>query len=240
MARAFNRVPAHLGIIMDGNGRWAKRQGLSRIEGHKKGAERARELVRILPDYGIKAATLYTFSLENWQRPEKETGLLMKLLATYLKRDMHELVEEGVRFRAIGETWRLPPDILNLVKKTEELTAGNDRVTLLTALSYGGRNEIVRAARRAIDSGMHPEELTEESFEGLLDTAGVPDPDLIIRTSGEKRLSNFLPWQAAYSEFYFTQTLWPDFDRTQLESALEEYEKRDRRFGAVKEEDTVA
>jgi len=233
MARTFSAVPEHIGVIMDGNGRWAKQRGLPRIEGHRRGGERARELIRMLPEYGVRAVTLYTFSLENWQRPEKEINMLMSMLERYIKRDMYELVKEGVRFRAIGETWRLTESIQELVRKTEELTAGNDKLTVVTALSYGGRNEIVRAARKAIESAMRPEEVTEQSFEGLLDTAGISYPDLIIRTSGEIRLSNFLPWQAAYSEFYFTDTLWPDFDRSELELALAEYEVRDRRFGAV-------
>jgi undecaprenyl diphosphate synthase len=237
MARVFKRVPGHIGIIMDGNGRWARQRGLPRIEGHRRGAERARELLRLLPEYGVGNVTLYTFSLENWQRPEKEIKMLMSMLERYLKKDMYELQDEGVRFKAIGETWRLPQSTQDIIHKTEELTAGNERLTVVTALSYGGRNEIVRAASKAIASGMGPKDLTEESFAGLLDTAGISDPDLIIRTSGEIRLSNFLPWQTAYSEFYFTETLWPDFERTELEKALSEYEGRDRRFGAVEDKE---
>ena len=237
MARAFARVPGHIGVIMDGNGRWARQKGMPRIEGHRRGGERAREIIRMLPEYGVRAVTLYTFSLENWQRPKREISMLMSMLERYLKRDMHELVEEGVRFKAIGETWRLTDSIQELIRKTGELTAGNDKLTVVTALSYGGRNEIVRAVRKAIESGMSPEDVTEESFEGLLDTAEITHPDLIIRTSGEIRLSNFLPWQTAYSEFYFTNTLWPDFDRQELELALAEYERRDRRFGAVSDKE---
>ena len=161
----------------------------------------------------------------------------MNMLERYLKKDMNDLLEEGVRFKAIGEIWRLPQSTQDLIRKTEELTADNDRLTLVTALSYGGRNEIVRAARKAIASGMSTKDLTEESFGELLDTAGLPDPDLIIRTSGEVRLSNFLPWQTAYSEFYFTETLWPDFDRAELEKALAEYQGRERRFGALEDKE---
>jgi len=237
MAAVFERVPLHVGVIMDGNGRWARQKGLPRIEGHRRGGDRARELLRLLPEYGVRTVTLYTFSLENWQRPEKEIKMLMNMLERYLKKDMHELVKEGVRFKAIGETWRLPESTQEIVRKTEEATAANERLTVVTALSYGGRNEIVRAARKAMASGMGTKDLTEESFAQLLDTAGMSDPDLIIRTSGEKRLSNFLPWQTAYSEFYFTETLWPDFDRAELERALEEYQRRDRRFGALNDKE---
>ena len=237
MAAVFERVPGHVGVIMDGNGRWARQRGLPRIEGHRRGGERARELLRLLPEYGVRAVTLYTFSLENWQRPEKEIKMLMSMLERYLKKDMHDLVKEGVRFKAIGETWRLPDSTQEIVRKTEELTADNDRLTVVTALSYGGRNEIVRAARKAIASGMSTKDLTEETFSELLDTAGLPDPDLIIRTSGEIRLSNFLPWQTAYSEFYFTETLWPDFDRAELEKAFAEYQGRERRFGTLEDKE---
>lgn len=237
MPREFARTPGHVGIIMDGNGRWARQKGLPRIEGHRRGAERAREIIRMLPEYGVHTVTLYTFSLENWQRPSREVDMLFKLLERHLKSDMQELVDEGVNFRAIGETWRLPKSTQDLINRTSELTSGNDKLTLVTALSYGGRNEIVRAARKAIASGMDPADLNEETFSALLDTDGIAEPDLIIRSSGEIRLSNFLPWQAAYAEFYFTETHWPDFDRAALEDALAEYEGRDRRFGAVDEKE---
>jgi undecaprenyl diphosphate synthase len=218
---------------MDGNGRWAKKRGLPRIEGHRKGAEQARQIIRDADSLGIKFVTLYTFSMENWQRPKKEVGLLMKLLESYMKKELSTLMEENVKFRAIGETWMLPDYIQNLIKTYEETTAGNTGLTLVTALSYGGRNEVVRAARKAITSGMKPEELTEEGLDSFMDTAGIPHPDLVIRTSGEMRLSNFLIWQAAYSEFYFTETHWPDFDKAELVKAVEEYQRRERRFGAV-------
>ncbi len=226
-------IPNHVGFIMDGNGRWARKRGLPRIEGHRKGAERARQIIRDADSLGIKAVTLYTFSMENWHRPKKEVGLLMKLLGGYLKRELSTLMEENVRFKAIGETWRLPDYIQELIRTYEETTANNTGLTLVTAMSYGGRNEIIRAVRKAIRSGMKEDEITEESFESLLDTSGVPHPDLIIRTSGEMRLSNFLPWQSAYSELYFTPTLWPDFTKEELEKAIAEYRHRERRFGSI-------
>ncbi len=226
-------IPKHVGFIMDGNGRWANQRGLPRIEGHRKGAERARQIIREADSLGIKAVTLYTFSMENWHRPKKEVGLLMKLLGSYLKKELSTLMEENVRFKAIGETWRLPDYIQDLIRTYEETTEKNTGLTLVTAMSYGGRNEIIRAVRKAISSGMKEDEITEESFDGLLDTSGVPHPDLIIRTSGEMRISNFLPWQSAYSELYFTPVLWPDFTKEELEKAIEEYRHRERRFGSI-------
>jgi undecaprenyl diphosphate synthase len=227
------RIPAHVAIIMDGNGRWAKQRGLPRVEGHRRGAERAKETVRAASGLGVRVLTLYTFSLENWARPEQEVTLLMRLLERYLQSELDELAAEGVRFRAIGETWRLPEHIRALVARAEATTRDNTGITLVTALSYGGRNEIIRAARKALALGLAPEELTEERFAELLDTADIPPPDLIIRTSGEQRLSNFLPWQSAYAELYFTETHWPEFDREELKRALESYSARERRFGAL-------
>ncbi len=226
-------VPTHVGFIMDGNGRWARQRRLPRIEGHRRGAERARQIIRDADSLGIKAITLYTFSMENWHRPKKEVALLMKLLEGYLKKELSTLMEENVRFKAIGETWRLPDYLRDLIQTYEETTAGNTGLTLVTALSYGGRNEIIRAVRKAIESGMAADDVTEESFDALMDTAGVPHPDLIIRTSGEMRLSNFLTWQSAYSELFFTTTLWPDFTKDELLKAIREYQQRERRFGAV-------
>lgn len=229
-----SRIPKHVGIIMDGNGRWAESRGLTRIEGHKVGAERAKEMVRHAAGLGIKALTLYTFSLENWQRPRAEVTLLMKMLEAYLKRERGILMDENVRFRAIGETSLLPKGIRRLIDDMESETADNDRMTLCAALSYGGRNEIVRAVRRALESGLGADGITEESLGALMDTAGIPEPDLIIRTSGEVRMSNFLLWQSAYSELYFTDTYWPDFGLDGLKAAIEDYAKRERRFGGVK------
>jgi len=228
-------IPAHVGFIMDGNGRWAEGRGLPRIEGHRKGAERARQIIRDADSLGIQAVTLYTFSLENWHRPKTEITLLMKLLEGYLKKELSSLMEENVKFRAIGETWRLPENIKDLISQYEETTAGNTGLLLVTALSYGGRNEIIRAVQRAIERGMAPGEITEETFDGLLDTSGIPHPDLIIRTSGELRTSNFLTWQSAYSEYYFTDVHWPDFTKEELARAVESFQRRDRRFGAVSE-----
>ncbi|MFC1770183.1 isoprenyl transferase [Nitrospirota bacterium] len=228
-----SKIPAHVGIIMDGNGRWAKLRGLPRVEGHRRGAEKAKEIIRAASDMGIKAITLYTFSMENWQRPPSEVSLLMKLLEYYLDKELSELIKEGVRFRAIGETWLLPDYIRNLIERAEERTRDNTGLLLITALSYGGRNEILRAVKRAIKEGIDPESLTEDSFSALLDTSGIPHPDLIIRTSGEIRLSNFLLWQAAYAELYFTETLWPDFSKEEFQKAVDSYSHRDRRFGAV-------
>jgi undecaprenyl diphosphate synthase len=226
-------IPAHIGIIMDGNGRWAEARGLPRVEGHRRGAERAREIITAAKEAGVKVLTLYTFSSENWQRPENEVSLLMKLLERYLKKEFNELERGNIRFQAAGEIWRLPGSIQNLIRKTEDATTNNTGMTLVAALSYGGRNEIIRAARKALAMGLSPEELTEERFSTLLDTAGLPPADLIIRTSGELRLSNFLIWQSAYAELYFTDTLWPDFSKDELMKAITEYQKRDRRFGAV-------
>ena len=228
-----DKMPRHVGVIMDGNGRWAEARGLPRIEGHRRGAERARETIRAANKMGIGALTLYMFSLENWQRPRKEVSVLMKLLEHYLRADVQELKANNIVFRAIGDRWRLPDGVQDLIRKTEEETAENNGMTLMAALSYGGRDEIVRAVRKALASGRAPEEMTEEAFSDLLDTAGLPDVDLIIRTSGEMRLSNFLLWQSAYSEFYFTGTLWPDFTTDEFRGAINEYMTRERRFGAV-------
>ncbi|MEJ2685335.1 MAG: isoprenyl transferase [Candidatus Sulfobium sp.] len=227
------KMPTHIGIIMDGNGRWAQIRGLPRIEGHRIGAERAKEIIESSSDLGIKCLTLYTFSTENWQRPPSEVSTLMKLLELYLKKEVSGLIKKGIVFRAIGELWRLPENIRTLVRETEEKTASNEGMTLVTALSYSGRNEIIRAVRKIMNSGCGPEELTEKLFTSCLDTGGLPAPDLIIRTSGERRLSNFLLWQSAYAELYFTDTLWPDFDRDELMLALQDFQNRERRFGAI-------
>lgn len=227
------KIPDHVGIIMDGNGRWAQTRGLPRVEGHRRGAERAKEVTRAAMQAGVKALTLYAFSLENWQRPEREVSTLMKLIELYLRNELASLVKEGIVFRTIGETWRLPQSIQRILKDTEESTSGNSGMTLVSALSYSGRNEIVRAVQQAVANGTTPESITEESFSDLLDTRGIPPVDLIIRTSGERRISNFMLWQSAYSEFYFTDTLWPDFTTEEFHAALEDYRQRERRFGSV-------
>ena len=227
------RIPRHVALIMDGNGRWAEMRGLPRIEGHKRGAERAREVIAAAMEGGLDTLTLYAFSLENWQRPDDEVTTLMRLLEFYLKKEFHELIQRGVVFRTIGETWRLPANIQGLLQDISKRSAGNKGMKLVLALSYGGRNEIIRAVRKALAVGAKPEEMTEESFEALLDTVGIAAPDLIIRTSGEKRISNFLLWQAAYAELFFTDTLWPDFTKEEFFLAIHDYQMRERRFGTV-------
>jgi len=227
------RIPEHVAIIMDGNGRWAEMRGLPRIEGHKRGAERAREVISAAMEVGVNTLTLYAFSLENWQRPDDEVSTLMKLLEFYLTKEFNELIRKGIVFRTIGEVWRLPASVQALLKNTEEKSSCNKGMTLVLALSYSGRNEIIRAVRKIISLGVKEEDVTEEYFGSLLDTAGMPSPDLIVRSSGEKRISNFLLWQAAYAEFYFTETLWPDFTKEEFFLALHNYQMRERRFGTV-------
>jgi len=227
------KIPSHVGVIMDGNGRWAQLRGLPRAEGHRVGAERAKEIIELSAEIGIKCLTLYTFSTENWQRPSSEVSMLMRLLEIYLKKELSVLVKRGIVFKVIGEIWRLPENIRALVEETEEKTAANKGMTLVTALSYSGRNEIVRALKKAVASGCDVGELTEDTFSRYLDTEGLPPPDLIIRTSGERRLSNFLLWQSAYAELYFTDTLWPDFDRAEMMLAIQDFQGRERRFGAI-------
>jgi undecaprenyl diphosphate synthase len=229
----LEKLPKHVGIIMDGNGRWAETRGFPRVEGHRKGAERAREVIATASDMGIECLTLYAFSTENWQRPDDEVSVLMKLLEIYLRKEFEEFQRLNIRYRAIGETWRLPKIIKALIKETEEGTAKNTGMTVVSALSYSGRNEILRAVREAVARGMKEEEITEESFSGLLDTAGLPPVDLIIRTSGEIRISNFLLWQSAYAELYFTNIYWPDFTREEFLNAIDNYRMRERRFGTV-------
>lgn len=229
----MKNIPGHIGIIMDGNGRWAELRGLPRVEGHKRGAERAKEIIKAAAELKVGVLTLYTFSLENWQRPRGEVSVLMKLLELYLGRELRDLTKMGIRFRAIGDLQKLPEHIQAIVKDSEERTSGMNGMTLVTALSYSGRDEILRAVRKAMRTGMAPEEVTAEAFSGLLDTAGLPPPDLIIRTSGESRISNFLLWQSAYAELYFTDTLWPDFTKDEFLRAISSYQGRERRFGAV-------
>ncbi len=227
------RIPRHVGIIMDGNGRWAESRGIPRVEGHRRGVERSKEVIEVAVELGLKALTLYTFSTENWRRPYAEVNTLMKLLEIYLKNELEKLRKTGVIFKPIGDIARLPDSIQAILKEAEEKTASNKGMVLTTALSYSGRNEILRAVKKVMASGIKPEDLTEEVFESYLDTAGHLPPDLIIRTSGEMRISNFLLWQSAYSEFYFTDTLWPDFNKDEFLLAIQDYKRRDRRFGSV-------
>ena len=227
------RIPAHVGIIMDGNGRWAEQRGLPRIEGHRRGAERSKEIIDVSIELGIKCLTLYAFSTENWQRPQSEVTILMKILESYLKNEFSVLIKKNIVFRAIGETWRLPENIQDLIRSIEEMSADNNGMHLVAALSYSGRSEIVRAAKKIMAAHIDPEDLTENYFSSQLDTSGLPQPDLILRTSGERRLSNFLLWQSAYAELYFTDTLWPDFDREEFILAIQDFQSRDRRFGKI-------
>ena len=217
--------PRHIGIIMDGNGRWAKSRGLPRAEGHRCGVACAKEIIRAARELGIEALTLYVFSSENWQRPPAEVNLLMKLLEFFLRDEMYEFKKLDISFRAIGDFSKLPEIVRRLVAQAEELTAGCKGMVLTTAISYGGKDEILRAVKKAIASGSEPDMINEEAFSGFMDTAGLPEPDLIIRTSGEKRTSNFLVWQSAYSQFYFTDTLWPDFGRRELLQAIGAYHR---------------
>ena len=224
-------LPKHVAIIMDGNGRWAVRRGMPRILGHKRGAETVRNVVEQCRKLGIKVLTLYAFSDENWGRPRQEISFLMDMLGSYLRSEIATMKANGIRFRSIGRTERLPKTALKWVEKAAAETAENTGMVLNLALSYGGRGEILEAVRRMQASGGVPDDLTEERFSSHLDTAGLPDPDLIIRTSGEKRISNFLLWQSAYAELYFTDVLWPDFDEKELLAALLDYQRRQRRFG---------
>jgi undecaprenyl diphosphate synthase len=226
-------VPGHVAIIMDGNGRWAKERGWSRSEGHRLGTENVRRVVRALARRGVGYVTIYAFSTENWDRPAHEVHSLMELLGRTIESETAVLHAEGVRIRHLGRLDRLPESLQAAVERSVELTRHNTTINLSVAFDYGGREEIVGAARRLIESGVDARDLTEQMLAAELYTAGMPDPDLIIRTAGEMRLSNFLLWQSAYAEYYSTSTLWPDFDETDLELALEEYERRQRRFGRI-------
>jgi undecaprenyl diphosphate synthase len=227
--------PAHVAIIMDGNGRWAKLRGLPRIAGHRRGAEAVRRTVAAAAEFGISYLTLFGFSSENWKRPVDEVDDLMGLLRHYIRAEIAELHAQGVRVRIIGERRRLAPDIVTLIDKAEALTGGNGGLRLTIALSYGGRAEIAAAARAiaqaAAQGRLAPEQVDEAMVARHLFTADMPDPDLLIRTSGEQRISNFLLWQSAYAELVFTDTLWPDFGKPDLEKALRDFHGRDRRYG---------
>ena len=229
-------VPQHVAIIMDGNGRWAAARGLPRVEGHRRGVEALRKTVRAAGDLGIRCLTIFSFSSENWQRPASEVRDLMGLLRLFIRKDLAELHGNGVRVRVIGERDSLDPDIRRLLEEAEELTRANTNLLLVVAFNYGARDEIARAVRRIaadVASGaVKPDAITEEMIGQHLDAPEIADPDLIIRTSGEQRLSNFLLWQTAYSEYVFTPTLWPDFGEEPLRAALAEYAGRRRRFGA--------
>lgn len=236
-AETIFRPADHVAIIMDGNGRWATNRGLPRLVGHRKGAERVRQIVRAAPGLGIRWLTLYAFSTENWKRSTEEVLGLMAIFARYIEREADRLAAEGVRMRFIGERSRLDPKLQRLMAGIEARTAGNDKLNLTVAINYGGRDEILRATRKIAEEVAHgvlrPSDLTEAALAARLDTGGLPDPDLVVRTSGETRTSNFLPWQAAYAEYEFTETLWPDFTPDELGAMINRYSNRERRFGAV-------
>jgi undecaprenyl diphosphate synthase len=228
------RIPYHLAIIMDGNGRWAKARGLPRLAGHRAGTENLRRTLRSCVDLGIKVLTIYAFSTENWERPLNEVRGLMSILERVIDRELQELNANGVQIRHIGRLEGVSQRLQRKIKHALEVTAHNDRLILNVAFNYGGRAELVDAIRRIVNDGHTAEEVDEAMLSRYLYTSGLPDPDLIIRTSGELRVSNFLLWQGAYAEYYVTPTYWPDFDREELHKALEQYSRRERRYGGLK------
>lgn len=230
-----DKMPLHVAIIMDGNGRWAISRGLPRLAGHRAGTENLRRIIRASVEFGVKYLTIYAFSTENWGRPPEEVQGLMRILEDVIDKELKELHEEGVQLRHIGRLERLAPTLQEKVLDAIEVTKDNSRLVLNIAFNYGGRDEIVHAIQQMIEDGVSANEVTDELVSRYLYTAGVPDPDLIIRTSGELRVSNFLIWQAAYSEWYITPTYWPDFDKEEYYHALEAFAQRDRRYGGVTE-----
>jgi undecaprenyl diphosphate synthase len=230
----FEHLPAHIAIIMDGNGRWAAQRHLPRVEGHRAGIDSVRDVVETSARLGVGVLTLYAFSVENWKRPRAEVNTLMMLLKRYIRLELATLLKNNIKFRVIGRSEELAPDVQDELEVGIRQTASNTGMLFNIALNYGGRAEIVDAARRAIAEGLRAEDLDERRFGDLLYTAGQPDPDLLIRTSGEMRVSNFLLWQIAYSEIWVTETLWPDFRRRHLLEAVVAYQKRDRRYGGIK------
>jgi undecaprenyl diphosphate synthase len=229
----FERLPAHVAIIMDGNGRWAAQRHLPRVEGHRAGIDSVRDVVETSARLGIGVLTLYAFSMENWKRPRAEVNTLMLLLKRYIRLELSTLLRNNIQFRVIGRSDELAPDVQRELEIGTRQTSGNTGMVFNIALNYGGRAEIVDAAKRAIGAGINPDDLDERRFGELLYTAGQPDPDLLIRTSGEMRVSNFLLWQIAYAEIWVTETLWPDFRRRHLLEAVLAYQKRDRRYGGI-------
>ncbi|MCR5342979.1 MULTISPECIES: isoprenyl transferase [unclassified Butyrivibrio] len=231
------KIPQHVAIILDGNGRWAKAKGLPRNYGHKQGAKAVEDILVVARDMGIKYLTVYAFSTENWNRPETEVSALMMILRTYLKSSIKKSMKNNVRCQVIGERSRLSDDINAAIDELETATAGNTGLTFTIAINYGSRDEIVRAVRKVADKckagEISAEEITEDLINQNLDTANLPDPDLLIRTCGEQRLSNFLLWQCAYTEFYYTDVAWPDFDEAQLQMAVDAYGNRNRKYGGL-------
>lgn len=232
-----SNVPQHVAIIMDGNGRWAQKRNQPRTFGHRKGAEAVERTLRAAEELGIKYLTLFAFSTENWKRPADEVGELMRLIRFYIQNKLTELHENNVRVKMIGDRTRLSPDLLKLIESAEVVTRNNTAITLQVALSYSGRWDLAQAAQKLAEQvkagTLQPDQITEETLAAALDTDGIPEPDLLIRTSGEQRISNFMMWQLAYSECYFTPTLWPDFGKDDLVQALDAYTNRERRFGQI-------
>ena len=227
----MNNTPKHIAIIMDGNGRWAQKRGLPRVKGHERGAEVVREITTYCANHPeVKVLTLYAFSTENWKRPKMEVDFLMKLLDRYLKNELPIYQKEDVRFETIGDLTPFSEKLKKRIKKTKEATKNNKKLIQVLALNYGGRDEIVRAANRACKTGI---KLTEDNFDDFLDTSGLGEVDILLRTGGEKRLSNFLLWRAAYAELFFVDTLWPDFTSEELKKIINEFKKRERRFGGI-------
>lgn len=235
-AKPASSLPRHIAIIMDGNGRWARNRGLSRSQGHRQGVETARNVVNECRRLGIEYLTLYTFSKENWKRPKDEVSYLFKLLAHFLSREISKFEEQNIRLNVLGDISVLPKPAREVLEKVCQKTAGNKAMQINLALNYSSRDEIAMACRKMLEEGLSPEACTPEAISKRLYTAGMPDPDLMIRTSGEERISNFLLFQCAYSEFYFTTTLWPDFSIQELHEALKEFSRRERRFGSTGEE----
>ncbi|MCX8033859.1 MAG: isoprenyl transferase [Thermodesulfovibrio sp.] len=231
----MGRILKHVGIIMDGNGRWAQMRGLPRHEGHKRGVEKVKEIIGAALRLKIDVVTFYAFSIENWQRPKKEVDIIMQLLQNHLKKETNNFISQGIRFKMIGNRNLIPDNILSVIEEAEKATADCKELITQFAISYSGRDEIIRAVKKAIQKNIDSENFDENMMNSFLDTAEIPEPDLIIRTSGEQRLSNFLIWQSAYSEFYFTQTLWPDFTDDEFTEAILDFQKRQRRFGKVSE-----
>ena len=233
-----SKLPRHVAIIMDGNGRWAKKRLLNRVKGHEKGVESVRSIVRTCRELNIPHLTLYAFSTENWQRPQREINALMSILRTFLKKELPELQEQRIRLNVVGQPHRLPENIRNALDEAISITSVNDKMVLNLALSYGGRTEITEMvqsiSRKVAEGGINPEDIDQRVVADHLYTRGIPDPDIMIRTSGEMRISNFLLWQLAYAEFFITDTLWPDFSPKEFMEILLQYQHRDRRFGKVK------
>jgi undecaprenyl diphosphate synthase len=231
------RVPRHVAIIMDGNGRWAKERGLPRAAGHRAGAENIRRVIERFQDHGIEYLTVYAFSTENWRRPPTEVNAIIRLLDRFIRRELENLDQNGVRLQHLGHIETLPELLQSRVRNAIERTAGNDRLVLNICFSYGGRDELVMAVRRLIGEGVDADEVDEAAIAARLFTGGMPDPDMVIRTGGDTRISNFLLWQCAYSELYFTNAYWPDFGREDIDIALAEYGRRKRRFGGLSDTD---